>query len=210
VDENPANNDPENLAVLCLDCHRDTQIRGGFDRKLDEGQVRLYRDDWLERVRKYRMAGVPEWPDATGDRVEDARITAAKLEAAKARENWCEVAQIYDEVEEYDMRDRYIDLARSQNPGPFYEFLFARMQGTVRDNTCRGRAVHRSGRTVHSTHAPSTHGPPGRQRHGSVQQNTDIVIYQGKTHRQDTVRHRLTGAEAALLMRFGGERTLGI
>jgi len=49
MDENPANNDPENLAVLCLDCHRDTQIRGGFDRKLDEGQVRLYRDDWLGR-----------------------------------------------------------------------------------------------------------------------------------------------------------------
>jgi hypothetical protein len=54
IDDNPANNTPENLAVLCLECHRETQIRGGFDRKLDAAQVVLYRDHWLATVAKLR------------------------------------------------------------------------------------------------------------------------------------------------------------
>ena len=54
VDEDPANNETSNLAVLCFDCHRDTQIRGGFDRKLDAAQVELYRDDWIRRVANRR------------------------------------------------------------------------------------------------------------------------------------------------------------
>src|ERR1039458_4973453 len=33
LDENPANNDADNLAVLCFDCHHETHIRGGFCRK---------------------------------------------------------------------------------------------------------------------------------------------------------------------------------
>ncbi len=54
IDDNPANNDFDNLAVLCLDCHNETQIRGGFHRKLDAEQVMLYRDDWLKQVSKTR------------------------------------------------------------------------------------------------------------------------------------------------------------
>lgn len=50
IDEDPGNNERTNLAVLCFDCHRETQIQGGFDRKLDAHQVRLYRDDWLRLV----------------------------------------------------------------------------------------------------------------------------------------------------------------
>jgi len=54
IDENPANFSKDNLAVLCFDCHRDTQIRGGFDRKLDSAQIRRYRDDWIARVANKR------------------------------------------------------------------------------------------------------------------------------------------------------------
>ena len=54
IDENPSNNDPANLAVLCFDCHHQTQLRGGFDRKLDGQQVVEFRDDWLRRVTKRR------------------------------------------------------------------------------------------------------------------------------------------------------------
>jgi len=50
IDGNPANSVADNLAVLCLECHRDTQVRGGFDRKLDAAQIVLYRDDWLNRI----------------------------------------------------------------------------------------------------------------------------------------------------------------
>ena len=56
IDENPANSVGENLAVLCFECHHKTQISGGFDRKLDAHQVRLYRTDWLVRVGAKREA----------------------------------------------------------------------------------------------------------------------------------------------------------
>jgi hypothetical protein len=54
IDENPANNDPANLAVLCFDCHDDTQIKGGFGRRLDAPQVRAFRERWIERVETRR------------------------------------------------------------------------------------------------------------------------------------------------------------
>jgi hypothetical protein len=54
VDEDPSNNGEENLAVLCLECHDDTQVRGGFGRKLGAAQVIKYRDDWVARVTEVR------------------------------------------------------------------------------------------------------------------------------------------------------------
>jgi hypothetical protein len=50
IDEDPSNNDEQNLAVLCIECHDQTQIRGGFGRKLDRHQVTLYRDNWYASV----------------------------------------------------------------------------------------------------------------------------------------------------------------
>ena len=52
IDENPANNDIDNLAVLCLECHNKTQITGGFGRHLNAGQITLYRSQWLEIVKE--------------------------------------------------------------------------------------------------------------------------------------------------------------
>ncbi|OYW75279.1 MAG: hypothetical protein B7Z37_14095 [Verrucomicrobia bacterium 12-59-8] len=54
IDEDPSNNDPNNLALLCLHCHEETQISGGFGRKLDALQVVQFRNDWFERVQKRR------------------------------------------------------------------------------------------------------------------------------------------------------------
>jgi hypothetical protein len=50
MDDDPSNHTSENLAVLCLIDHEQTQIRGGFGRKLLAEEVRKYRDDWLRRV----------------------------------------------------------------------------------------------------------------------------------------------------------------
>jgi hypothetical protein len=52
IDENPANNEIENLSILCLECHNDTMIKGGFGRKLEANQVIKYKNDWIERVKK--------------------------------------------------------------------------------------------------------------------------------------------------------------
>lgn len=57
IDTDPSNNDIVNLAVLCTDCHNDTQLKGGFGRQLDAHQVRLYRDDWDHLVRTNRVPG---------------------------------------------------------------------------------------------------------------------------------------------------------
>jgi hypothetical protein len=54
IDEDPSNNDPSNLAVLCLQCHDDTQITGGFGRKLNAPLVIKYRDEWTRRVAERR------------------------------------------------------------------------------------------------------------------------------------------------------------
>src|SRR6266576_61829 len=62
IDDDPANSTPENIAVLCFDCHRETQIRGGFDRKLDAAQVRLYKLDWINRVEAKRNGAIGSVP----------------------------------------------------------------------------------------------------------------------------------------------------
>jgi hypothetical protein len=51
IDENPANNDIDNLSVLCFDCHDQTMTRGGFGRRLEENQILKYRTDWHSRVK---------------------------------------------------------------------------------------------------------------------------------------------------------------
>ena len=54
IDENPGNHTINNLAVLCLEHHNQTQTRGGFDKKLKVADVIRYRDDWVRRVSNRR------------------------------------------------------------------------------------------------------------------------------------------------------------
>lgn len=56
IDENPANNNPENLAVLCLLHHNQAHVTGGFARQLSKDSIRKYRDEWLIRVKRRRDA----------------------------------------------------------------------------------------------------------------------------------------------------------
>src|SRR5260370_41455593 len=54
IDDDPSNSIEENLAVLCLECHRETQIRGGFERQLDAHQVVMDRYDCYSIVDRKR------------------------------------------------------------------------------------------------------------------------------------------------------------
>ena len=56
VDEDPSNNTLANLAVLCLECHNQTQLSGGFGRKLNAELVVKYREEWAARVSQRRDA----------------------------------------------------------------------------------------------------------------------------------------------------------
>ncbi len=59
LDENPSNNDFDNLAFLCFDCHEETQIKGGFSRKLDAATIRLFRNEWYDMVAKKKSIQRP-------------------------------------------------------------------------------------------------------------------------------------------------------
>jgi hypothetical protein len=54
VNEDASDNKLENMAVLCLECHNETQITGGFGRKLTAPLVIKYRNEWLLRVQTRR------------------------------------------------------------------------------------------------------------------------------------------------------------
>lgn len=54
IDDDNTNPAYENLAVLCLQDHNDTQISGGFGRKLSAAEVTKYRDEWIRRVGERR------------------------------------------------------------------------------------------------------------------------------------------------------------
>jgi len=55
IDEDPTNHAIFNLAVLCLEHHEQTQVRGGFAKKLKAADVVRHRDDWIERVKLRRQ-----------------------------------------------------------------------------------------------------------------------------------------------------------
>lgn len=116
LDQNPTNHDVRNLAVLCFDCHRDTQIQGGFDRKLDSDQIVLYREDWLRLVGQRRAA-----QDARAearDRTNSHEVGLATSIAEIYRENGQLQLLVYhyDELGNTDLRDKYIELAISEDP----------------------------------------------------------------------------------------------
>jgi hypothetical protein len=54
IDGNHDNNTKENLSVLCLDCHTDTQLKGGFTLKLTPQVVSKYHDEWIDSVANKR------------------------------------------------------------------------------------------------------------------------------------------------------------
>jgi hypothetical protein len=129
IDDDPSNNDFENLAVLCFDCHRDTQIRGGFDRKLDAEQIKLYRRAWLEHVRNTRSE-YNETPQRAPKDALEFRLFAVRMEIAKDRQDWLKVARLYDSIGEIELRDKYVERGLAEEPSPFYQILLHRVRST--------------------------------------------------------------------------------
>jgi tetratricopeptide (TPR) repeat protein len=117
IDEDPTNNAPENLATLCLECHRDTQVSGGFDRKLDAEQIVLYRDDWNRTVAA-RRAPHDQTTGATSRSKGDVNVKYATsvAEAYKDNKEWVLLAAHYDHIGNEKLRDKYIDIALAEDP----------------------------------------------------------------------------------------------
>jgi hypothetical protein len=111
IDEDPANNTQGNLAVLCLDCHGDTQTSGGFGRKLDADQVILYRDDWHRIVDARRFREFEEAQDRLPNESARIRHLTSVVEALREHEEFALLAAVYDSAGNMALRDKYVDLA---------------------------------------------------------------------------------------------------
>lgn len=85
IDEDPSNSASENLCILCFDCHRDTQIRGGFDRKLDAAQIVLYKEEWLDKIGRRDRSGRAD--EIVQNGVEGTRIVKF-IQASEKNENY--------------------------------------------------------------------------------------------------------------------------
>jgi len=111
MDEDSSNSAPTNLAVLCLECHTETQVRGGFHRKLDLEQVLLYRNDWLRVVARERAtARTSDMDERMGDQ-SDIELATSVAEIYRESQAYDLLAMHYNMLENKELRDKYIELA---------------------------------------------------------------------------------------------------
>ena len=115
IDDNPVNNVLNNFAVLCFDCHTETQISGGFHRKLNADQVILYRDDWLNIVSRQRAVSPSRILDTDSiPQSADLELATSIAEILRDREEYELLALHYLGIANDDLRDKYIELAIKQ------------------------------------------------------------------------------------------------
>lgn len=131
IDENPANNNPDNLAVLCLDCHNDTMIKGGFGRKLNADQVILYRNDWLNTIKKKRANTELEvvQNQAMSNTSNFIEYVTSISEIYRENEQFELLAGLYDSIGNYELRDKYIEIALAKDPSDQNICYLRGMQG---------------------------------------------------------------------------------
>ncbi len=116
LDENRKHNEKRNLAVLCLDCHNETQIRGGFTRKLNAEQIVLYRDNWHRIVATKRTES--QAIEAATHPLDNEWLETATSLAEIYRENqeYELLAMHYDVLGNNELRDKYIEIAIAKDP----------------------------------------------------------------------------------------------
>lgn len=116
IDGNPSNNSSSNLTVLCFDCHRDTQIQGGFDRKLDADQVILYRDDWHRMVAHTRAKYEASRETMSYQDSQQIELTTSIAEIYRENEEFELLAMHYHTIGNNELRDKYIEIAIQKRP----------------------------------------------------------------------------------------------
>lgn len=118
IDEDPSNNLAANLSTLCFDCHRETQIRGGFDRKLDADQVILYRNDWLRIVGTDRAASEANRELRQDRDAIDIELITSIAEIYRETEQFELLAIHYNAIGNIELRDKYVEKAIEKGTSP--------------------------------------------------------------------------------------------
>lgn len=116
IDDNPNNNSLSNLAVLCFDCHRNTQIQGGFDRKLDADQVILYRNDWNRIVAQTRAKYEASRDTTDYQGSHQIELMTSIAEIYRENEEFELLAMHYHTIGNNELRDKYIEIALQKKP----------------------------------------------------------------------------------------------
>jgi tetratricopeptide (TPR) repeat protein len=129
LDEDPSNNGELNLAVLCFDCHTDTQLRGGFHRKLDSDQVVLYRDDWRRIVELRRAKFDTKVSNAGSNRASHLKSLTTRLEILKETQQFLLLVFEYQAIGNVELRDKNIELAINQDPSDESVIFLRLLQG---------------------------------------------------------------------------------
>jgi hypothetical protein len=132
IDENPTNHDEHNLAVLCFECHEETQRTGGFARRLDRAQVLLYRDNWLQTVAAERSTShLDDRLHRTPENLYDAQLVTSLVEINRNAENWVNLAFLYDGISNEELRDEAVDKATAAGASDGVLLMLRRMQGRL-------------------------------------------------------------------------------
>ena len=108
IDGDHSNSVSENLAVLCLECHDLTMIKGGFGRKLDATQVLLYKNDWLQAVGRNRAEKSAKNAEEITSRKVQLGLLIDELEELKKGNAYDQIIFMLDEMENIKLRDEYI------------------------------------------------------------------------------------------------------
>jgi hypothetical protein len=118
IDGDDNNNSIENLAVLCLDCHTETQVKGGFHRKLSPDLIKLYRKDWEEIVQASRIKDmVNSYKKEPENRLKMEILTCA-IESLQENKQYELLAMLYHNIDNFELRDKYIENVISKSPSP--------------------------------------------------------------------------------------------
>ena len=129
INENPSDNSSKNLAVLCFDCHRETQIRGGFDRKLDENQIILYREDWLRIVAQKRATYEEENQVKRFEQKQRLELIMSIAEIYRENQEFELLSMHYNSIGNYELRDKFIELALKEDSTDSSVIFFRSLQG---------------------------------------------------------------------------------
>src|SRR5258708_8756910 len=129
IDDDPRNNAPSNLAVLCLECHGETQITGGFGRRLDAEQVTLYRDDWHSIVARRRIQFYRDARDQIPEGEGRMTFLTSVIEQLRESGDYVLLAAIYDDLGNDELRDKYIDKALEDDSSEWLIISLRSMQG---------------------------------------------------------------------------------
>jgi hypothetical protein len=106
LDRNPNNNAPDNLVVLCLEHHDEATRRSGIGRSLSKGQLRKYREQWLEKVHSRRVRAFSKAPPVNED-IHEALLEALachevrRIQASLVKTKWEKQVPLLEELLPY-------------------------------------------------------------------------------------------------------------